>query len=320
MLQAIFDLRRPVPTEFLEPIYTLTEGNPFFIEEVLKALVAAGDVFYADDGWTRKSMQELHIPLSVQEAVQRRTGQLRADARRLLTVAAVAGRRFDFALLQQVAGQEEDELLAVIKELVAAQLVVEETAEQFAFRHALTRQAVYAQLLGRERQAMHRIIGVAVEQLYPSALDPATSSGEAAQVADLAYHFYEAGEWRKALDYARRAGEQAQSLYAPRAAVEQFTRALAAAHHLAQAPSLTPLYRLRGLAYDTLGEFEQARADLETALELARAAGDQRGEWRLLLDLGQMWASRNLTRRATISNRPWPWRARWTIPLRSPGR
>jgi tetratricopeptide (TPR) repeat protein len=293
MLQAIFDLRRPVHTEFLEPLYTLTEGNPFFIEEVLKALVAAGDVFYADDGWTRKSMQELHIPPSVQEAVQRRTQQLRADARRLLTLAAVAGRRFDFALLQEVAGQEEHELLAVIKELVAAQLVMEETVERFAFRHALTRQAVYAQLLGRERQAMHCMIGVAIEQLYPSALDPATSSGEAAQVADLAYHFYEAGEWSKALDYARRAGEQAQSLYAPRAAVEQFTRALAAAQNLAQTPSLLPLYRLRGLAYDTLGEFEQARTDLATALELARAAGDRRGEWRLLLDLGQLWASRS---------------------------
>ena len=86
MLQAIFNLKGPVRTEFLEPIYTLTEGNPFFIEEVLKALVAAGEVFYVDEGWTRKSMQELHIPPSVQDAVQRRTQHLRAEARRLLTL------------------------------------------------------------------------------------------------------------------------------------------------------------------------------------------------------------------------------------------
>lgn len=84
--------------EFLEPIYTLTEGNPFFIEEVLKALVAAGEVFYAADGWTRKSMPELHIPPSVQDAVQRRMQHLQPDARRLLTLAAVVGRRFDFVL------------------------------------------------------------------------------------------------------------------------------------------------------------------------------------------------------------------------------
>ncbi len=301
MIQAIFDLKRPVRPEFSEPIYTLTEGNPFFIEEVLKALVAAGEVFYADDGWTRKSMQQLHIPTSVQDAVQRRTRQLRTEARQLLTLAAVAGRRFDFALLQQVAGQEEPELLALIKELVAAQLVVEETADQFAFRHALTRQAVYNGLLGRERQALHRTIGGAIEHIYAGSLDPATSTEKATQVADLAYHFYAAGEWEKALDYAWRAGENAQALYTPRAAVEHFTHALTAAQHLAHPPSLTPLYRLRGLAYETLGEFEQARTDFITALDLVRATdnrfqrteSDWLEEWRLLLDLGQLWASRN---------------------------
>lgn len=168
MLQAIFALNQPVRAEFLEPLYTLTEGNPFFIEEVLKVLVAAGELFYADDGWTRKSMPELHIPPSVQEAVQRRTAQLRPAAPRLLTLAAVVGRRFDFVLLQQVAGHDEADLLALIKELVAAQLVVEESADNFAFRHALTRQAVYGALLGRERQILHRTIGAAMVRRYGS--------------------------------------------------------------------------------------------------------------------------------------------------------
>lgn len=166
MLQAIFALNQPVRAEFLEPLYTLTEGNPFFIEEVLKVLVAAGELFYADGGWTRKSMPELHIPPSVQDAVQRRTAQLRPAAQRLLTLAAVVGRRFDFVLLQQVAGHDEADLLALIKELVAAQLVVEESADNFAFRHALTRQAVYGALLGRERQILHRTIGAAMERRY----------------------------------------------------------------------------------------------------------------------------------------------------------
>jgi len=287
MLQAIFDLKRPVRTEFLEPIYTLTEGNPFFIEEVLKALVAAGEVFYVDDGWARKSIQDLHIPPSVQDAVGRRTQQLGTEARRLLTLAAVVGRRFDFVLLQEVSGQNESELLALIKELVAAQLVEEESTDRFAFRHALTRQAVYAGLLGRERQALHRTIGIAIERIY----------GASAQVAELAYHFHEAGEWARAFDFAWRAGEKAQALYAPRAAIEQCTRALTAAQHLAQTPSLTPLYRLRGLNYETVGEFELAHADLSTALALAQAApapvDDRQDEWLLLLDLGQLWASRD---------------------------
>ncbi|MEZ4869373.1 MAG: AAA family ATPase [Caldilineaceae bacterium] len=305
MLRAIFALREPVRAEFLAPIYNLTEGNPFFIEEVLKALVAAGEVFYAEDGWTRKSMPELHIPPSVQDAVQRRTAQLRPEAHRLLTLAAVVGRRFDFDLLQQVAGYAETELLALIKELVAAQLVVEESADHamgarnhhFAFRHALTRQAVYRALLGRERQILHRTIGAAIEQSYGGAHAAVTSAGALAQVADLAYHFYEAGDWQKALTYGWQAGAMAQTLYAPRAALEQFTRALTAAQRLSQVepkpPARTALYRLRGLAYETVGEFEHAHSDLTTALELAQAATDRLGEWQLLLDLGQLWAAHN---------------------------
>jgi DNA-binding CsgD family transcriptional regulator len=293
MLQTIFEQTQPVQAEFLGAIYELTEGNPFFIEEVLKALVSAGEIFYGERGWERKPMQELHIPPSVQAAVLRRTAQLSDDARQLLTWAAVAGRRFDFALLQQVAERDERALLALIKELVTAQLVVEETAERFAFRHALTRQAVYAELLGRERRALHRRVAESLEALYADTLVPSTSSGGAGQVADLSYHFYCAGEWSKTLAYARRAGEEAQRLYAPRAAVEHFTRALEAAQHLNQSLPLTPLYRGRGLAYEILGEFAQARADLETALAHAQAMDDRPAAWRAQMDLGALWASRD---------------------------
>jgi predicted ATPase len=141
---------------------------------------------------------ELHIPRSVQDAVQQRTELLSQDARRVLTLAAVAGRRFDFALLQALTKHDEDHLLVLVKELMAAQLVVEESAEQFAFRHALTRQAIYAQLLARERKALHRTIAGMMEHLYVSSID--------AHLADLAAHFSEAGAWEQALVYGQRAG------------------------------------------------------------------------------------------------------------------
>ena len=295
MLHAIFDLRRPVRAEFLEAIYTLTEGNPFFIEEVLQALIAVRGIFYADGEWNRKSLEELKIPPSVQEAVQRRTARLNANARHILTLAAVTGQRFDFALLLQVTGWEEHELLTLIKELMAAQLVLEVSSEQFSFRHALTRQAVYTELLGRERQALHRSIGEAIERAYTQKLD--------AYVTELSYHFSEAGEWTKALDYARRAGEKAQALYAPHAAIEHYTRALTAAHQSPQTPPNAHLYRARGLAYETLGAFEQARADLEMVLELAQAALNRLAEWQALVDLGKLWASRNYAQTADYFQR-----------------
>jgi DNA-binding CsgD family transcriptional regulator len=284
MLQAIFDLGRPAQGEFQDTIYTLTEGNPFFIEEILKSLIATGEISFTDGAWDRKPLGELHIPRSIADAVQQRSDHLSASARHVLLLAAVAGRRFDFALLQQVTHHDEQQLLTLMKELMAAQLVIEESAEQFAFRHALTRQAIYAQLLVRERKALHRTMAETMESLYVGALE--------AHLADLAYHFSEASLWEKALSYAQQAGETAQRLYAPRAAIEQFTRALDAANHLALAPRAA-LYHARGQAYETLGEFAQARHDFEQALGAAYEAHDGVAEWQSLLDLGALWAERD---------------------------
>ena len=285
MLRAIFD--RECPAELLDAIYTLTEGNPFFIEELLKSLIATGEISPTRRTWDRKPLNMLHIPRSIQDAVQQRSNQLSESARQLLVLAAVAGRHFDFAVLQQVRHHDEQQLLSLMKEFIGAQLVVEESAEQFAFRHAMTQQAVYTQLLVRERKVLHRRIGEAMEQLYSTTLDR--------HLADLAYHFSESGAWEKALEYAQRAGEKAQRLYAPRTAVEQFTRALEAAHHLALAPS-PPLYRARGQAYETLGAFDQARADYEQAREAAHTRHDSAGEWQGLLDLGFLWTGRDYER------------------------
>jgi predicted ATPase/DNA-binding NarL/FixJ family response regulator len=280
MLRAIFALLRSQRLELPDLLYALTEGNPFFIEEILTSLIATGEIFYVNGRWERKPFSELHIPRSVQDAVQQRTDQLSQDARRVLILAAVAGRRFDFALLQALTKHDEDQLLTLIKELMAAQLVVEESEEQFAFRHALTRQAIYAVLLVRERKALHRTVAETMERLYRSTLD--------VHLADLAYHFYEAGAWKKVLEYGQRAGEKAQALYAPQAAIEHFTRALDAAHHLALA-SPPNMYRVRGQAFETLGDFERARSDYEQALERARTAHDREAEWQSLIDLGFLW-------------------------------
>jgi DNA-binding CsgD family transcriptional regulator len=291
MLSAILALRRSVFTmpplaqgDLLDAMYALTEGNPFLIEELLKSLIETGDIVYEHGHWQRKELGEWHIPRSVQDAVELRTARLSEGARQVLNLAAVAGRHFDFALLQALTHQDETQLLPLIKELIAAQLVVEESAERFAFRHALTRQAVYIQLLVRERKALHRTIAETFERLYASSIE--------AHLADLASHFFEAGAWEKALEYSQRAGEQAQALYAPQAAALHFTRALDGARQLSLTPPAS-LYRARGLAYETLGDFERARADHETALQLAHEASDRYAEWQALLDLGLLWAGRN---------------------------
>jgi DNA-binding CsgD family transcriptional regulator/tetratricopeptide (TPR) repeat protein len=286
MLRATFGLSRPVRAEFLNALYTLTEGNPFFIEEVLKSLVASGKTIPLDGEW-EKAIDELHIPRTVQDAVRQRTDRLSSPAREILSFAAVAGRRFDFLLLQALTQREDAELLQNIKELIAAQLVVEESADRFAFRHALTRQAIYAGFLARERAVLHSRIAETMERIDASELDN--------HLTELAYHFYEAGDWEKALNYSWRAGEQAQALYTPRAAIEQFTRALNASQKLHLTPPVE-LIRARGKAYETLGDFELALDDYTRALDAARASHDGPAEWNGLIDLGFLWAGRDYER------------------------
>lgn len=287
MIQAIFALERSVRVDFLAEVYGLTDGNPFFVEETLKALVVAGDIFYRNGAWDRKAMNELHIPRSVQDAVRRRTQGLSPEAREALAVAAVAGQRFDFSLVLEVTRLDEGSLLVALKELMAAQLIVEISADQLAFRHALTRQAAYADLLARERKMLHRALADAVERVYGAERE--------GRLAELAYHYYEAGVWNRALETARAVGERSLALYAPHAAVEQFTRALEASRQMTLEPA-PALHRGRGQAYETLGDFERARNDYEAALAGARLAGDREEEWRSLLALGMLWAGRDYSR------------------------
>jgi DNA-binding CsgD family transcriptional regulator len=285
LLRAVFDQARPVSGDFLDALYALTEGNPFFIEEVLKSLLAAGGIFLREGRWDRKPLQELRIPRSLDLAVQHRLDNLAPGARQVAALAAVAGRRFGFDLLEALTDMDEPTLLAHLKELAAAQLIVEESADAYAFRHALTREAVYATVLRRERQRHHRAIAQTLEHLHPGQLD--------FYAADLARHYELAGEWEPVRVYARRAGDRARAMHAPREAVEQYARAALAGERLGRPPA-PDLLRARGQAHETLGEFDLARADLEQALALLQQQGDPRLIWQGLLDLGFAWAGQDL--------------------------
>ena len=264
MLRAILGAERSTRADILHAVHHLTDGNPFFVEEVLRS--------FFDQAGSLESLESLDIsafdvPRSVNEAVRRRTQGLSKEASDVLSLASVAGARFDFPLLRELSGRSEDELLRLMKELIAAQLVVEEGEDRFAFRHALTREAI---------ETMH-------------------AGDHESHVEDLAWHFYEAGEWAKALEYATKAGERAMALYAPTAALGHLTHAIEAGQRLSGA-GLAELFRLRGSANDAIGDFEAAREDYEHAASDAQESGDLRTRWRALLDLGLLWASRDYGR------------------------
>jgi tetratricopeptide (TPR) repeat protein len=176
--------------------------------------------------------------------------------------------------------------LTLLEDSGLVRLITHDPDLEYLFRHALIQEAAYESLLKTDRRQLHRAVADTLERLYIGQTD------ELAAV--LAMHLIEAEEDQRALAYFNRAGELAAQQYALPEAVAAFSQALTIAHR--NQSSLTQLYRRRGLAFDTLGEFEKARSDLEQGLVSAKAEGNGRDEWQLALDLGLLWSSRDYGR------------------------
>ncbi len=199
-----------------------TQGNPFFVGQVLRHLVESGAVQEVDGRWVRaEGSGEFIVPEGVREVVGRRVSRLSKQAGELLTVAAVTGPQFDIAIVAEVAGQPIAEALDSLDEALDARLVLEAGSPGLLrFAHALVRQTLEDELSTMRRLHLHQQIGLALERRFGDA--------ESA-VADLAHHFAEAavlGEGERAARYAERAAVQALDQGASEQAVDLFERAL----------------------------------------------------------------------------------------------
>ena len=222
-LREAMQLGRPPTVEFRQAIFETCEGNPLFMEEVLRALVERGDIEYRDGSWLRtKEVAEIVVPDTLRDAVLERFRTLSADVQNVLLHAAVIGQDFDFDLLSRVIGSDEAVLVSALRAAIEAQLLLEvsdgEGPDRFTFRHALTRESVLLELLQRERRSMHATVGEAIE----------SRAGEdaAALAEELAYHFDEAGDHDRAFRYHDLAARESYRLFAFARAARHLERAL----------------------------------------------------------------------------------------------
>ncbi len=202
-----------------------TDGNPFFVGEILRGLSESGVTVFdeAAGRWHVDRSAGLALPESVREVIERRVERLGAEALEVLTQAAVIGRVFDLELLAACSEQREDRLLDHLEAAVAASLLAEssERVGQFRFAHALINQTLYEGLGATRRARLHQRVAQALEQLYGE--DP----GE--HLPELALHWRLAAvsvDKAKAADYACRAGRHALESLAPAEAVKLFADAV----------------------------------------------------------------------------------------------
>ena len=205
----------PAPVGLAEAVQERTDGNPFFVGEVVRLLASEGKLTSGG------SAAELQIPQGVREVIGRRLDRLSDETNATLRVAAVIGRDFDEELVWRVADMQPEQLMTAATEAIAERLVTDLSDRHYSFAHALVRDTLYEELSPPKRSAVHERTGVAIEEICGGNVDE--------RLGELAHHFLEAaprGDLAKAIEYAQRAGEQDMEQLAYEDAVDVYGRAL----------------------------------------------------------------------------------------------
>lgn len=271
--------------EFASVLYRECEGNPFYLLETLRLLQAQGDLERVGDHWEMVALlDQLEIPRSIVDLVQRRLDRTSRQERELLEWAAVAGPRVDVALLAELEGESR---LAVLRRLRALQdehALLTASVDGFAFVHNKIREVVYEGLPGPLRQEMHLMVGELLEKR--------AGSGASVSAYDLAKHFCEGGDAARGYRYALEAADAAEAALAPGEAAAYLGRALDLVDGLP--PDVAPLaqvlearQRYAGLLA-TLGQHDGAWHAYEQALADAHSLGDTAREGAILLEQGAL--------------------------------
>ena len=240
-------------------VHAVTEGNPFFAREILALLLAEGRLHDPPD--------ELPRPDGVRETIRRRLEPLDARAGETLELAAIIGRTFDLATLEQASPLDRDGVLGALDEAAALGLVVAVpgTLGQYRFEHGLVRETLLIGMPAAARMNGHRAVGEALEQVYRGAID--------AHLPELAHHFLSAaprGDIAKAVDYAEQTAYRALDMLAYEQAADFFSRALEALERMDQdVPRRAGLLLGLGTAQARAGR-PAARATFEAAVAAAR--------------------------------------------------
>jgi ABC-type oligopeptide transport system substrate-binding subunit len=291
LLRAMF-AEQPSP-QLVDLIFRETEGNPFFIEEVCKALVDEGRILHQSGRWQPASLAGLGIPQSVRMAIEARVERLPEMAQEALRLAAIFGREFDFEALRLVsqasgdgvASGGEEALIDALEAAERAQLITEANhpaggrrlggksvgvraasgRQVFSFTHALIPSALLDEMSTMRRQRLHRRAGLALERLTSERPSEYPREDLASQ---LSRHFIEAGDHAKAVDYLLQVGDRARQLFAYPEAIEAYEQAQEFLKEQGQYDLAARTLMKLGLVYHLVYDFPRSRQAYQNGFNL----------------------------------------------------
>jgi predicted ATPase/class 3 adenylate cyclase len=268
LIESLLSINK-LPNSTKELILRRSQGNPYFVEEVVRSLIDSGMVYLEGDSWhARDGVDAIGVPNTLQSVILGRVDRLQEDLKSILQSASVIGRVFRSRILSHIKRQET-ELEQKLLELEDAALIYQERLvpeKEYSFKHVLAQEAIYKTILKQKRALFHREVAEAMENLYESDLEEYCD--------ELAYHYDRSDNGEKALEYLLTAAERAQSAYSNETAIEHYTSALARleSQETKEVPDPRRIDALVGIG-NTLVVTGEAEAG-ETRLREAAALGE----------------------------------------------
>lgn len=267
LLEGIWSQKAPADLE--TAIYRRSQGNPYYVVELVRGLGDEGVVSLRDDRWHFAPVVEMNLPRDIRETILRRFHHLPKGAQNLLNLASVLGRTFEFEELHKLSDLSEWNVMENLDIALERQFITEVPAERiFRFTHAEIQRVLYESMDPLKRQLIHREAGEALKRHYQ------TDSEQAAEL--LAHHFLQAKEIEQGLHYSLQAAHRAEAIYAYQNALDWYNQGLKLLEASEQEDNSARYALLLGRErmYGCLSRHQEQAADLESLQSLAQAADE----------------------------------------------
>ncbi len=244
------------PEDLVESLSKDADGNPLFIIEAIRTLISSGTLVKDNDLWILKHGPKAVLPHSVTELVSRRLESLSLDCLRFIEYCAVLGRRFEGSMIGTAFSMDPVKVDETIKSLLDLNILISVGSGELMFQHSKTQEVVYSGLSNRWRKALHRNAGLVIESANLDNPDNVLFS--------LAYHFSNAQDFDKGIDYSISAGYKASNNLAPRESIQFFEKAVELIDSSGRTDERTPeINEALGELYELDGNYTAAFGCLE---------------------------------------------------------
>lgn len=253
----------PVDQQLARNIFKLTQGNPLFTSEMVRALAEEGGLYHRNGNWEvdYQKLKGLKIPKKVKDLLGERLGKLSHEALRILSIAAVIGKEFRLDMLKKVGECDDESLFTTVEEGIGAGVIKESRIRgrlKYDFTHPLIREVLYREIRPLVKRTLHQKAARALEKSY---------EGQTDEVIDqLAYHYSKGIDEVKAIEYLTKSANRAKSNYSNEEAISNYAIALRLIEKRGLNEEKIRILGDLGDVYNLIGEYEKALRSYRKAL------------------------------------------------------